>query len=137
VRESYPENTKLVLTIENVSGQQVRRCELDKSQGLHRVAWPLNTDPPAGGRGGAGGRAGAGGGGGQGGGGRGAAANADSSATPALQPCEGSGGGRGGRGGGAGRVPDGSYEASIGKMVGTTVTPIGPSQPFMVRPLPE
>jgi hypothetical protein len=32
-------------------------------------------------------------------------------------------------------VPNGSYKASIGKMVGTTVTPIGPSQTFMVLPL--
>jgi hypothetical protein len=33
-------------------------------------------------------------------------------------------------------VANGIYRASIGKMVGTTVTPIGPSQTFTVLALP-
>jgi hypothetical protein len=130
VRQALPENTKLVLTIENQTGTQVRRCELDRSAGLRRVAWGLVPDAPAG--------RGAGGGGGAGGG-------ADSAATPSaptLQPCvapagRGGFGGGGGRGGGGQRVPNGSYTASIGRMVGTTVTPIGPSQSFLVLPLPR
>jgi hypothetical protein len=34
-------------------------------------------------------------------------------------------------------VPNGAYTASIGRMVGTTVTPVGPSQSFLVLPLPQ
>ena len=97
VRQALPADTKLVLTIENQAGTQVRRCELDKTAGLRRVAWGLVPDAPAAGRGGAG----------------------------------------GGRGGGGQRVPNGSYTATIGKMVGTTVTLIGPSQSFLVLPLPQ
>ncbi|HEY5546572.1 MAG TPA: hypothetical protein VIK50_10995, partial [Gemmatimonadaceae bacterium] len=61
------------------------------------------------------------------------------SGPPALASCTvapGRGIG-GGRGGGGQRVPNGAYTASIGKMVGTTVTPIGPSQSFLVLPLPQ
>lgn len=134
VRQALPENTKLVLTIENQAGTQVRRCELDKTAGLRRVAWGLVPDAPvspAGGRG-------------AGGAGRGGA-TPDSAATSqaaAIQPCvaaagRGGFGGGGGRGGGGQRVPNGSYTATIGKMVGTMVTPIGPSQSFLVLPLPQ
>jgi hypothetical protein len=134
VRQALPENTKLVLTIENQAGQQVRRCELDKSAGLRRVAWGLIPDAPvtpAAGRG-AGGAGRAGGG----------ADSATTSTTPTIQPCvapagRGGFGGGGGRGGGGQRVPNGSYTASIGRMVGSTVTPIGPSQSFLVLPLPQ
>ena len=48
------------------------------------------------------------------------------------------GGGRGGGGGGgANRAPNGLYRASIGKLVDTTFTPIGPVQTFSVLPLLE
>jgi hypothetical protein len=132
LKDSLPANTKLVLTIANQAGQQVRRCELDAAPGLQRVAWPLNSDPTGGGAGR----------GGAGPGGRAGGAPADSTANqaPELQPCTGGGGGRGfgGRGGGGGgRVPNGAYIASIGTLVGTTWTPIGPAQPFNVLPLPE
>jgi len=134
VRQDLPADTKLVLTIENQAGQQVRRCELDKTAGLRRVSWGLVPDAPVtpAGRG-------------AGGAGRGGAP-ADSVATssaPTIQPCvapagrAGGGGGGGGRGGGGQRVPNGSYTATIGRMVGTTVTPIGPSQSFLVLPLPQ
>jgi hypothetical protein len=130
VRQAMPADTKLVLTIENQAGTQVRRCELDKAPGLRRVAWSLLPDVPAAapGRGGAGG-----------GGGRGAGAPADSSASgpSAVPQCSAPAGRGGGRGGGGQRVPNGSYLASIGRMVGTTVTPIGPSQSFLVLPLPQ
>jgi photosystem II stability/assembly factor-like uncharacterized protein len=130
VRQDLPAAQKLVLTIENQAGQQVRRCELEKTAGLRRVAWGLQSDAPATpGRGGAPGGAG----------GRGAGAPADSSATAqsAVTSCSAPAGRGGGRGGGGQRVPNGSYSASIGRMVGTTVTPIGPSQSFMVLPLPQ
>ena len=149
VKQALPADTRLVLTIENQAGERVRRCELDKSPGLRRVPWGLTADaaPAAPGRGGAGG---GGGGGvpGRAGGAAGAPAAAGDSSTSAqssgLQPCVPppgagrGGGGGGGRGGGAGtRVPNGVYSASIGKMIGTTVTPIGPSQSFQVLPLPQ
>ena len=133
VRQDLPADAKLVLTIENQAGQQVRRCELDKTAGLRRVSWGLVPDAPVtpAGRG-AGGAGRAGGG-------------ADSIATslaPTMQPCvvpagRGGFGGGGGRGGGGQRVPNGSYTATIGKMVGTTVTAVGPSQSFLVLPLPQ
>jgi photosystem II stability/assembly factor-like uncharacterized protein len=137
VRQAMPADQKLVLTIENQAGQQVRRCELDKSPGLRRVAWGLVPDAPV-----TPGRAGAAGGGAGGAGGRGAGApdSTTTSGTPAMQSClapAGRGGAGGGRGGGGQRVPNGSYTASIGRMVGTTVTPIGPSQSFLVLPLPQ
>jgi hypothetical protein len=130
VRQAMPADTKLVLTIENQAGQQVRRCELDKAPGLRRVAWGLIPDAPV-----TPGRAGAAGGAG----GRGAGAPADSTATGqgTIPSCSAPAGRGGGRGGGGQRVPNGSYTATIGRMVGTTVTLIGPSQSFMVLPLPQ
>jgi photosystem II stability/assembly factor-like uncharacterized protein len=141
---SMPADARLVLTISNMQGAQVRRCELDKSQGLKRFVWNLNADPgitfnasnqviaggpPAGGRGGAG-----------------APARPDSAAPttqpagPTLQSCTAQAGGGGGFGGGRGgagaaRVPNGSYRAQIGRMAGNVFTPIGPSQIFEVKAL--
>jgi len=152
VKDSLPTGAKLVLTISDNTGKQVRRCELDRSPGLRRLTWNLNSDPvPAdsatiqrlraqvAAQGAA------------------ALAAADSAAQAArnaplaLQSCAlatnagGFGGGGGGFGGAGGlaaalrgqpqRVAPGSYTASIGRMVGTTVTPIGPSQTFSVMPL--
>ena len=139
VRQPLPADTKLVLTIENQAGTRVRRCELDKSAGLRRVAWGLVPDAPV-----TPGRAGGAAADSANVGGRGAGA-ADSTAAsgaPAIPQCAAApgragGGGGGGRGGGGQRVPNGSYTATIGKMVGTTVTPIGPSQSFLVLPLPQ
>jgi photosystem II stability/assembly factor-like uncharacterized protein len=44
VKQALPADTRLVLTIENQAGERVRRCELDKSPGLKRVAWGLTAD---------------------------------------------------------------------------------------------
>jgi hypothetical protein len=134
VRQDLPADTKLVLTIENQAGQQVRRCELDKTAGLRRVSWGLVPDAPVtpAGRG-------------AGGAGRGGTP-ADSVATssaPTIQPCV---------------APAGRAEAEevvvavaaagsacltgptrrlLARWSGTTVTPIGPSQSFLVLPLPQ
>lgn len=151
VKQEFAADTKLLLTITDAAGLQVRRCELDKTAGLRRLVWNLNADPgltlaamtqPA--------NAGRGGGGG-GGGAANPPAPAPSAAAPApvpatLQTCVppagapafGGGGGGGGRGGGGPqvvRVPNGMYRASIGRMVGGVVTPIGPSQSFNVLAL--
>jgi photosystem II stability/assembly factor-like uncharacterized protein len=97
-------DAKLVLTITNEQGQQVRRMDVDKAPGLRRVVWNLRGDPPAGGEGGAGGR-------GQGGGRQGF-------------------GGRGGQG--APLATAGLYRAQLGRQVGDKVEPVGESQAFRV-----
>ena len=145
VKQEYPADTKLVLTITDNGGAQVRRCEIDKTAGLKRFTWNLNADPglsfgPTGqviqsGAGRAGG----------GGAPTTPPATGGAAPTPTMQMCVapagnggfgGGGGGGGGRGGqNAQRVPNGLYRASIGKMVGTTVTTIGPSQTFEVKAL--
>lgn len=58
VGQAIPEGTNLVLTIMDARGQQVRRMQVDKAQGLRRVLWNMRPDPPAGGAP-AGGRGGA------------------------------------------------------------------------------
>ncbi len=148
VKEALPADAKLVLSISDNAGKVWRRCELDKTAGLRRFTWNLNGDPvapaaataaaPAGSQVPAG-----------------APAPADSSARaprPAqntLQLCVPPaplgpggfagggfpGGGFGGRGAQAQRVPMGVYKATISKLVGTTSTPIGPSQSFAVLSL--
>jgi hypothetical protein len=160
VKQGFPTSSRLVLQISNSAGAVVRRCELDRAPGLRRVVWNLTTEQgdAAGrgnaGRGGAGGGAGGGGGGAPGGAGNpaggaagaagagGGAAGRGGAAGAALMPCTaltyGGGGGRGGGGGGgANRAPNGLYRASIGKLVDTTFTPIGPVQTFSVLPLLE
>jgi hypothetical protein len=102
-------DAKLVLTITDDGGRQVRRIELDKTAGLRRVAWNLRPDPPA-----------------QAGGGRGAAGGQQAAAPGGF-----------GRGNQPAFVPTGRYKAQLGKQVGDTVTPIGEPQSFLVTPLPQ
>jgi uncharacterized membrane protein YgcG len=116
VRQAFPADVRLVLTVADPSGRQVRRLDLDKAAGLRRVAWNLTGDPPPPQPGDAPGGGRAGGGGAGGGGGR---------------------GGRGGGGGGGATVAPGRYFATLAKITGETVTPIGPSQAFNVVPLPD
>ena len=157
VKQDYSADTKSLLTVLNSAGDQVRRCELNKTAGLRRITWNLNADPSvsdtSAGRGGGGGRGGAGAGraGGAGAAGQAAAAVTPPTAVtppvaPAIALCQppvvaaaaGGGGGGGGRGGAAAtRVAPDVYRASISKMVGTTVTQIGPVQAFSVLPLLE
>ncbi|MGA2262957.1 MAG: glycosyl hydrolase [Acidobacteriota bacterium] len=159
--QALPADTKLVVTITDESGKQVRRLdqlpnenrqaapqELPKTAGIHRVAWNLRGDmaAPAAGQGGAGGFGGRGGGAGGAGAGAGAgaaggAAGAGAGAAGGAQAGRGGAGGGpaaaigfGGRGGPA--VEPGRYTATLGKMTGDTVTLIGKPQSFMVVPLP-
>ncbi len=108
LKQDLPADTKLVLTITDDSGKQVRRLELDKTAGLRRVAWNLRGEPAAPAAGAQGPGAGAGGGAG------------------------GRGGGFGGRGQLAPLVAPGRYRATLGKMAGETVTATGPAQTFTV-----
>jgi hypothetical protein len=97
-----------VLTITDDQGRPVRRMDLEGGEGLRRVAWNLRRDPaaqtdPADGTAGRGGQGG------------------------------GRGGGRGGRGGNQGAlVEPGRYRATLGRMSGDIVTPIGQPQSFGV-----
>ncbi len=123
VGTALPENTKLVLTISNQQGQQVRRMDVDKAQGLRRVVWNLRGDPPAAGQGAGGGARGQG----AGAGGAAGAAGADAAQQAAIQQF------LGGRGGGGGPLAaPGVYSAQLGKQVGDKVEPIGPAQTFRV-----
>jgi hypothetical protein len=108
VRQDLPADTKLAIRINDSSGRRVRMMEVNKAAGLRRVTWNLNEDP---------------------------------SAAPAAgeQAGRGGGGGRGGRGGGPQGPPvaPGRYTATLGRMVGESFTPIGPSQTFAVVTLPR
>ncbi len=113
-------DAKLVLTIADESGKPIRRLDLAKEVGVQRIDWNLRGEAPAAGRGG-------GPGGGRGGGGGGAGVDDQEQQPPA---------GRGGQPQ-APLVPAGRYRATIGKMVGDIVTPIGEPQTFLVVPLPR
>jgi photosystem II stability/assembly factor-like uncharacterized protein len=105
VSQAVAGDAKLVLTISNEQGQQVRRMEIDGAAGLRRVTWNLRADAPAGAPGG---RGQAPGGGGQ----------------QAFF---------GGRGGNVGPlVSPGRYRAQLGRLVGDKVEPIGQPQEFRV-----
>ncbi len=119
-------DAKLVLTIADDTGRPVRRLDLAKEPGLQRIAWNLRGEAPAAG----GGR----------GGGRGAAPVPQAEAPTAKEEAEEQDeqpvfGGRGGPV--APLVPAGRYRATLGRMVGDIVTPIGEAQPFQVLPLPR
>jgi len=88
----------------------VRRLDLEKTAGLRRIAWNLRTDPPAAPAGGAGRGAPAGRGGFAGFGGRG-------NQPPLVEP--------------------GRYRATLGRLVGDIVTPIGQPQTFTVVQAPR
>ncbi len=102
-------DAKLVLQISDDSGKEVRRIELPKDPGMHRVAWDLRGDPPAAQGGGRAGRGGA--------------------------PAAAQGFGRGRQGG---PVADpGRYRATLGKLTGDAFAAIGQPQAFSVVPLPR
>ena len=107
VNANLPETEKLVLTIADENGRQIRRLELDKASGLRRIAWNLRGDaPPA------------------------------AAATPGRGGAGGGGGFGGGRGGNQGPlVAAGRYRATIGKLAGDKVTPVGQPVTFSVLPI--
>jgi photosystem II stability/assembly factor-like uncharacterized protein len=91
---------KLVLTIADESGKQIRRLDLDKTPGLRRSAWNLRGEAPP---------------------------------PAAAGAQQGFGGGRGGQQ--APLVAPGRYRATIGRLSGDKVTPIGQAVPFSVLPM--
>jgi hypothetical protein len=107
VAKDLPADAKLVLTIADETGKQVRRLDLDKTVGLRRVAWNLRGDPPAPASGTAGG------------------------------PGQAAGGFGGSGRGQVPPVAAGRYRATLGTLVGDKVTPIGGPQPFQVYVVPQ
>ncbi len=118
LKENLPADAKLVMTITDESGKQIRRFDVGKGAGLRRVAWDLRGEAPD--RAGRAGRAG--------------------EAGPAGR-AGGAGGGEeenGARGRGARQGPlvaPGRYRAQLGKQIANDVTPIGNAQSFLVVPL--
>jgi photosystem II stability/assembly factor-like uncharacterized protein len=132
----------LVLTIADSGGRATCRMDLPDAPGLRRVAWNLRvgTAGGGGGRGGGGGGGRGGGGGGgvgctpigvaAGGGGAGGVG-----ADPNAQAAQGFGGGGRGGAGATPMVDPGRYTATLGKMLGESVVPLGKAQSFDVKPL--
>jgi photosystem II stability/assembly factor-like uncharacterized protein len=119
VGKSPEGDAKLVLTITDDGGRQIRRLDVSKSTGINRVMWNLRGEPPAGG-----GRGG-------GGAGRGGASDTAGGAGGDEQPAF-AGFGRGNQ---APLVAPGRYRATLGRLTGDTVTPIGQAQTFVIMPL--
>jgi len=110
VSQPFADDTKLVLTIADDTGRQIRRLDVEKTVGLRRVTWNLRGEPP----------------------------------PPGATPPTGGGGGRQGGGfggrGGAAQGPlatPGRYRATLGRMAGDTVTPIGAPQTFSIVQVPQ
>jgi photosystem II stability/assembly factor-like uncharacterized protein len=112
---------KLWLNITDDAGRAVRRMEVPKEPGLHRVAWNLRGEPPAQPAGESGGR-----------GGRGAVpvGGGDDQEQPAQAV------GRGGQPQGR-VVAAGRYRATLATVNGESLTAIGQPQTFAVVPLPR
>ena len=110
-------DTRVVLTISDDAGRQVRRLDVPKAAGINRVTWNLRGEAPAGG-----GRGGRGGGEGRGG----AEAGGGDDPQPTVA-------GRGGPQ--APLVAPGRYRAALGRLSGDTLTTIGQPQSFLVVPL--
>ena len=108
-------DARLVLTIADESGKQIRQLQLSREPGVHRIAWNLRGEaqPAGGGRGGGGGQV-----------------DPELAALLAAQ-----GGGRGGPQ--APMVGPGRYRATLATVAGDKVTPLGEPQLFNVVPLPR
>ena len=110
VRQALPTDQKLVLTITDENRRLIRRLDLDGSPGLRRTAWNLRAEVPA---------------------------ATDQGQGAAGLGGRGGGGGAGAAGGGRGfqqgpLVEPGRYRATLGRMSGDIVTPIGQPQTFGV-----
>ena len=143
-------DAKLVITFTDNTGKPVRRMDVPKDLGLHRVNWNLRADAGVTQAGGPGliepeeaikddddqqtppptapPPAGRQGGAGAPQGGRGAGPG-----TAGAQGAPAGGGGRGGNQ--AAAVTPGRYTATLGKQIGDTVTPYGEGVKFLVKTL--
>jgi photosystem II stability/assembly factor-like uncharacterized protein len=116
-------DTKLVLTIADDTGKPFRRLDLQSTTGVHRITWNLRGETPPGGRGG-----------------RGASPALDREVGATERGNEAQDeppptfGGRGNQPE-APVAPAGRYRATLGKLAGDVVTPLGEPQTFQVVPL--
>ena len=108
LRDAAPAGTIWAIQIQDSTGREVRRIDLNGQPGVKRVVWNLAGAPPA---------------------------PPTPPAGAQVAAPAGRGGRGGGRGGGA-PVDQGRYTAVIGKVVGGAFTAVGPSQVFYVKPLP-
>ena len=128
---------KMVPTIADSTGKQVRQLDASSKAGLHRTPWDLREAAPAGQPGGRGtgqpAAAPPAAGGGQ-----------EAGTQPPPQGGRGGRGGRGGAGGGFGGrgfgrsgppVKAGMYQVTLGKLADGTATPVGQPQTVEVVPL--
>jgi photosystem II stability/assembly factor-like uncharacterized protein len=100
VAAPIPAAAKLVLTITDDTGRQIRRLDVDRSVGLRRATWNLRVEPVTN------------------------APTAPGTAGPASAPA--------GRGNAVPLAPPGRYRATLGTVVGDTVTALGDPQTFSV-----
>jgi hypothetical protein len=111
---------KVVLTVADSTGKEVRQIDAVNKAGIHRTPWDLRTTPPPTPQGGR-----------DGGRGRGAAPPTD-----AETPAQGRGGrGFGGRGARGPLVQPGTYTVTLAKQSNGTLTPIGKPQTVEVKPI--
>lgn len=120
LRDDASAGAKVVLTVADSAGKQIRRLDASTKAGIHRTAWDLRETAPPPPPGANGGR------------GRGAAATAGQEEEPQAAAARA---GRGGRGRQGPLVQPGTYTVTLGTLNGTTVTPIGKPQTVEVRPI--
>jgi photosystem II stability/assembly factor-like uncharacterized protein len=110
VKEALGNEAKYVLRITDDTGKVLRSVDLERTAGLKRYVWNFRGDAPA----------------------------PAAGATPAQVPGGGGRGGFGGFGGAQGPLlPAGAYRAALVKVEGETVTPLGPTQRFMIKQLKQ
>ena len=114
LRDAAPTGTQWAIAISDASGKEVRRLDVSSDAGVKRVVWNLTSAPPPAAP---------------------AAEGAPAAAAAGRGGRAGGGGGRGGGGGGA--ITQGTFTASIGKVVNGTFTAVGAPQSFSVVPLPQ
>jgi hypothetical protein len=121
LRDEAEAGAKIVLTITDSTGRRVRQIDGSSKAGVHRTAWDLREAPA------------------QGQGGRGA------TPAPPTPPAEGGdetapprqGGGRGSFARSDPLVKPGSYQVTLGRVAGGTITPIGRPQTVEVVALED
>jgi hypothetical protein len=121
LRENVAGDAKVVLTVTDSTGKQVRQLDASGQAGIHRTPWDLREPaPPGGGRGS----------------GRGGSNPADNGEQPAGDQPAAQQAGRGGRGGRGGPlVKPGAYTVQLGKLINGAVTPLGDPRQVEVVPL--
>lgn len=107
VSRALPADAKLVLTITDEAGRQVRRLDVDRAPGIRRAVWNLRVD---------------------------AAAVVSGSAASGQNAPSSAAGGRGAQ---PPLAAPGRYRATLGTQVGSAVTPVGTTRSFAVVQIPQ